>query len=881
MDPEQIAEDLDTGLNRGLTSGQVGERLEKFGSNDLVQKKGRSVILMFLAQFKDFMIILLLVAAVISFVASKFHDITEPVIILAIVILNAIIGVVQENKAEQSLTALKKISSPVAKVVRDGNNITIPSKDLVPGDIIVLETGDSIPADIRLIEAVNLKVQESALTGESAPVDKSTGNLAEKDRDIPLGDRINMAYSGCLVTYGRGSGIVVETGMNTQVGKIAGMLMSVKNEETPLQKKLNQLGKYLGIGAVIICVIVFLVGIINGKDTLTMFMTAVSLAVAAIPEGLPAIATIVLAIGVQKMVERHAIIRNLPSVETLGSTSIICSDKTGTLTQNRMTVVKLWRNGNFYDIDNMDKPLVISDLANLCLSGILCNDTKISKSESGIKTLGDPTETAIVDMGLKLGLDKRELDGEYKRVGEMPFDSGRKLMSVLCEYGNNFYSYTKGAVDVLLSKCNSLETENGVIPLTEELRESILSANHEMAGTALRVLGMAYKEYGEKPDGVDLESDLVFTGLMGMIDPPRPEVAEAVQKCFDAGIRPVMITGDHKTTAVAIARDLKILKEGDLAVEGSELDAISDGELVPFVKNVSVYARVSPEHKVRIVKAWKANGKIVAMTGDGVNDAPALKTADIGAAMGIVGTEVAKESADMVLTDDNFATIVAAVEEGRRIFDNIIKAVAFLISCNIGEIITLFLATMLIAYFPEEPLTPIHILWINLVTDSLPALALGVEPAGKNIMKRKPFPANASVFSGGLLPGIIYQGIFVGAITLCAYQIGYHTTGNYEIAQTMAFTTLAFSQLFHSFNCKSNKISIFKTGIANNPKLILAVIGSSLMMLLVLLVPFMRRVFGLAMLNGMQWLIVLGLSISIILLVEIVKLFTGRKEDVI
>lgn len=889
---EEVEQELQTDRKNGISAEEAAVRINQYGRNEMEQKKGKSVIAMFFSQFKDFMIVILLIAAVVSFIASGASDFADPIIILLIVILNAVIGVVQENKAEKSLSALKKLSSPTAKVIRGGESLVIPSTELVPGDVVILETGDQVPADLRLFDSVNLKIQEAALTGESVPSEKDASILFPSDEtEVPLGDRINMAYSSCLVTYGRGSGIVVGTAMQTEVGKIANMLMSVENQETPLQKKLNQLGKYLGIGALVICAVMFVVGILTGKEAMDMFMTAVSLAVAAIPEGLPAISTIVLAMGVKKMVEKNAIMRNLPSVETLGSTSIICSDKTGTLTQNKMTVTNLWQNGTLYSFEdaaariNTDEALKL-----LSFAGILCNDTRISANEDGtLKTIGDPTETAIVDMGLKAGLDKRQLDKTYRRVYEVPFDSERKLMSVVCETADSehpYRVYTKGAVDVLLSRCSGL---------SEEQKQAIIAGNEQMATMALRVLGMAYKDADAVPDSFEqAENGLTFCGLMGMIDPPREEVKEAVHKCRTAGIKPVMITGDHKTTAVAIAKELHILEDGDLAIEGVDLNQMDDAEFSKKVESIAVYSRVAPEHKVRIVKAWQEKGNIVAMTGDGVNDAPALKTADIGAAMGIVGTEVSKEAADMVLTDDNFATIVSAVEEGRRIFDNILKSVYFLLSCNIGEIITLFMATLLPMLFFEEPLLAIHILWVNLVTDSLPALALGIEPAEKDIMLRKPLPANASIFNKGSMGRTIYQGILVGLLALAAFQIGCLTEGIHVfdqeaiallrstdpekllVPQTMSFAVLAFSQLFHVFNLKSERNSIFQVGIKNNPKLIGACLISAAMMLLVLLVPPLQSVFSVSALTGGQWGIVFGLAFSMIVIVELVKLITRK-----
>ncbi len=740
---QETEKQLETDVNAGLKSSELVARYEKYGHNELKAKQKKSILVKFLEQFKDFMIIILIIAAIVSGIVGiqEGEGITDTIIILIVVVLNAIIGVAQENKAEKSLEALQKMSSHAAKVMRDGKLIVIPSKDLVPGDVVILETGDYIPADLRIVEAVNLKSQESAMTGESVPVEKSSDVISG---EVELGDRKNMLFSSSLITYGRGKGIVVGTGMNTEVGKIAKMIDETDESQTPLQIKLNNLGKTLGIVALVLCAIIFVVGTLYGKEPVHMFMTAVSLAVAAIPEGLAAVSTIVLAIGVQRMVKRNAIVKKLPAVETLGCASVICSDKTGTLTQNKMTVKKIFVNSRTQNIDEIkDKS---EELGYLVKSGMLCNDTKIA--EDG-KLTGDPTETALVDMGFTLGYEGYTIEN-YPREFEIPFDSDRKLMSTVHKTEDGQYIvYTKGGVDELLKCCNRY-SENGEIKSDlEDYKSLILSTNKSMAEKALRVLAFGYKIINHsltKDDMDHLESDLIFVGMCGMIDPPREEVKDAVQKCISAGIKTVMITGDHKITATAIAKELGILKEESEAISGSDLEKMSDEELKSKVRNISVYARVSPEHKVRIVKAWQANGEVVSMTGDGVNDAPALKNADIGCAMGIVGTDVSKEAADVILTDDNFSTIVAAVEEGRRIYDNILKAIAFLLSSNIGEIVVLFLAIMLTPILAKlfhitnisglEPLLPMHILWINLVTDSLPALALAVDPADKSIMKK-------------------------------------------------------------------------------------------------------------------------------------------------
>ena len=804
-------------------------------------------------------------------------------IILIVVILNAIIGVIQENKAEKSLEALKKLSNHVAKVIRNGKIEIVESRQLVPGDIVVLDTGDYVPADLRIIESVNLKSQESALTGESVPVEKSSDVI--EDKNIGIGDRTNMLFSSSLITYGRGKGIVVETGMNTEVGKIAGIINETENAQTPLQLKLNKLGKILGIAALIICVIIFVIGLLYGKEPIHMFMTAVSLAVAAIPEGLPAVSTIVLAIGVQRMVKKNAIIKNLPSVETLGSSSVICSDKTGTLTQNKMTVEMVFYNNNLTKVSEINDKSKEFEL--LIDSGVLCNDTKIGEDK---KLTGDPTETALVDLAYKIDKDAKNIMDTHKRVGEIPFDSERKLMTTVNEYNGKYIVFTKGAVDELMKRCISYTLDGNIKNDLQEYRKKVSENNMLMANNALRVLGFAYKELNTIPNEEEikeLEKDLIFIGMVGMIDPPREEAKEAVKKCKTAGIKPIMITGDHKLTATAIAKQLGILENDTEAITGAELEQMPQSELEKNIENYSVYARVSPEHKVRIVKAWQKKGNVVAMTGDGVNDAPALKTADIGCAMGVVGTDVAKEAADVILTDDNFATVVSAVEEGRRIYNNILKAIQYLLSSNVGEIITLFVAILITPILASTfgitdisnlaPLLPIHILWINLVTDSLQALALAVDPPEKDIMNKKPKKSGSSIFTKGMIWRVIYQGIMIGTITLIAYCIGLATPNQtehmrLEIAQTMAFTVLAFSQLVHVFNIRDNKLSIFKTGIFDNKKLILATIASAIMMFIILFVPALRNIFSIVELPIENVLEVILLVFSPILIVEIFKL---------
>ena len=745
---DETVNELKTNEESGLTTEEVNTRKEKYGLNELAKKKKKSTFVKFLEQFKDFMIIVLIISAVISGIVGVKQEglsgMTDTIIILVVIIANAIIGVLQENKAEKSLEALQKLSSHVAKVMRNGKLLTIPSRELVPGDVVILETGDYVPADLRIIEAVNLKAQESALTGESVPVEKMSARI--EDEKVGIGDRINMLFASSLITYGRGKAIVVETGMNTEVGKIANIINSAEEGETPLQAKLNKLGKTLGIVALIICFVIFGIGLLYGKDVIEMFLTAVSLAVAAIPEGLPAVSTIVLAIGVQRMVKKNAIVKKLPAVETLGSATVICSDKTGTLTQNKMTVGKIYYDNKVFEVKDFKRDLCDEDLNKLIYASMLCNDTKITESD---KLAGDPTETALVDLGFKLDYEGT-LYGQYPRVQEIPFDSDRKLMTTVNESNGKYIVYTKGGVDELLARCTKYIINGEIKNDLKEFKERIKEVNNEMASSALRVLAMAYKELDHKPTNEEMnsmESDLIYIGMVGMIDPPRLEVKDAVAKCKKAGIKTVMITGDHKVTAIAIAKTLGILENEDEAITGLELEEMSQEELEKNVRKYSVYARVSPEHKVRIVKAWQANGEIVAMTGDGVNDAPSLKIADIGCAMGVVGTDVAKEAADVILTDDNFATVVSAVEEGRRIYDNILKAIQFLLSSNIGEIVTLFVAILITPWLSSkfgidinliQTLLPIHLLWINLVTDSLPALALAVDPAEADVMERKP-----------------------------------------------------------------------------------------------------------------------------------------------
>ncbi len=897
---EEAEKILETNIQNGLTENDVKTKREKYGLNMLKAKKKASLLQRFIEQFKDFSIIVLIIAAIVSgFVGiSQGEGMTDTIIILIVVLANAIIGIAQESKAEKSLEALQKLTDHASKVIRDGKIKVIPAKELVPGDIVVLDTGDYIPADLRVIEAVNLKAQESSLTGESVPVEKTTKTIEKTD--VGIGDRTNMLFSSSLVTYGRGKGIVVQTGMNTEVGKIAGMLDNTEKQITPLQEKLNKLGKTLGIAALAICAFIFIIGLIQGKEPINMFMTAVSLAVAAIPEGLVAVSTIVLAIGVQKMVKKNAIVKKLPAVETLGSATVICSDKTGTLTQNKMTVEKIFINGETKELAEYKKN-INEDLKKLIFANMLCNDTKISTDG---KLTGDPTETALVDMAFKLDFDPSVYD-RMPRIQEIPFDSDRKLMTTVNEVNGKYIVYTKGGMDELIGICNSYILNGEIKNNIEEYKNMITKNNEQMAKEALRVLACAYKEIDHKPTKEDMENiekDLIFVGMVGMIDPPREEAKIAVEKCKTAGIKTVMITGDHKITATAIAKKLGILENEDEAITGADLEKMTDEELEKNVRKYSVYARVSPEHKVRIVKAWQKNGEIVAMTGDGVNDSPALKTANIGCAMGVVGTDVAKEAADVILTDDNFATIVSAVEEGRRIYDNILKVIQFLLSSNVGEVIVLFLATLLTPFFAKwfgitdvahlEILLPIHILWINLVTDSLPALALAFDPANEGIMKRKPAKPGKGVFTKGMTWRVIYQGVMIGLLTLAAFMIGLATTkepinglsldeSKIEVGQTMAFITLAMSELVHVFNIRDNKKSIFKTKIFNNSKLIWAILASAALMLVILVIPALRHIFSIPILptgNILELVLLVFAPIVIVEIFKLLKINTAKEE---
>lgn len=854
---DEVLASLDSNMQSGLSTSQVSERQQTYGPNKLKEKKKKTNFGRFLDQFKDVMILILLAAAAVSFViALNGHDpmeFFEPALILLIVVLNAVMGMVQESKAEKALEALQNMSAPHARVLRDGKEAVIDADALVPGDIIHLEAGDFIPADCRLLRSAGLKCEESALTGESVPADKDADLIL--DDQAALADRDNMAYSGCSVTYGTATAVVTATGMDTEMGKIANMLNDEKDTQTPLQAKLAQLGKYLGFLALGACGIIFVIGIMNGIPAMDIFMTAVSLAVSAIPEGLPAIVTIILAIGVQRMVKKNALIRRLPAVETLGSASVICSDKTGTLTQNRMTLVKAYVDGaeSTEDISENNSPAV----QKLLQYGALCCDGSVVFLDDEIQHLGDPTETAIVLAAHNNGMPKELLNKQYPRLAEIPFDSDRKLMTTVNKIDGKNIIIVKGAFDMMAPRCI-----NGNIDEARHFTES-------MSAQALRILAIAYKEIDtipEHPTSEALESDLTLLGLVGMIDPPRPEAKVAVATCRKAGIKPVMITGDHVVTASAIAKDLGILENGDRAITGAELDAMSDTELDDAVESISVYARVSPENKIRIVKAWQRKNHIVSMTGDGVNDAPALKAADIGCAMGITGTDVAKGAADMTLTDDNFSTIVDAVREGRGIFANIKKVVGFLLGTNIGEVITVFTAMLL---WHQSPLLSMQLLWINLVTDSFPAIALGMEAVEADVMDRRPRPKDESIFAHGYGLRIALQGCMFGALSLIAFVLGKNMIGSLAGGQTMAFMVLALSQIVQSFNMRSEH-SLFKIGPFTNHKLNWACLASCALTALVLFTPI-RIAFGLVALNGQMILIGLGLSLVPLVVMEASK----------
>lgn len=866
----EIRRELNSNLKYGIDSREVEKRKEMYGENEIAEQKKKSILIRFIEQFNDFMIITLLMAAIISSITAYIqgtNDYIDSIIIVAIVVFNAFLGVIQESKAEKALEALKKLSAPTAKVKRDNRILEIPSKDVVVGDILILESGAFVPADCRLIEAFNFKVEESALTGENLPVQKDADVIL--DKNSVLGDMVNMAFATTIVTNGHAKAIVTDVGMKTKVGQIAKMIMTDVAPETPLQQKLGEVGKKLGLVALGICFVIFIIGLLKKIPPIEMFMTSVGLAVAAIPEGLPAIVTIMLSIGVTKMARKNAIIRKLPAVETLGSSTVICSDKTGTLTQNKMEVVELRDIFGDMDLQNRDANLARETRRLILRLGSMCTDVNIQEEFGEYIAVGEPTEAAIVNAGLKINENKDKLYTQMERVNEIPFDSTRKLMTTIHKMGDKYRIITKGAPDVLIRRCNNFY-DNGVPKnLTEDKIQSIHKNNTDMAEKALRVIAVAYKDVDTIPTTVDtstIEKNLTFVGLIGMIDPPRIGVKEAVETCRRAGIKTVMITGDHIITAKAIASQLGILRKTDKAITGIELDKISDDRLEKEIKNYSVFARVSPEHKVRIVKAFRANGEIVAMTGDGVNDAPALKNADIGVSMGLNGTDVAKNASDMILTDDNFVTITEAVKTGRHIYDNIRKAVHFLIATNVGEIVTIFVGLLLGI---ESPLLAIHLLWINLVTDSFPAIALGLEPIDKEIMNKKPRNSKKGLFSDGLWGKIFVEGTMIGILTLLSFSIGNNLYG-LKVGRTMAFVSLSMLELIHSFNIRSEE-SIFKIGLFTNKYLIGALILGSLLQVGVIAIPVLANIFDVVALNSTQWVYTILISISPLVIMELQK----------
>lgn len=858
----EILQELDVDEKNGLSSTEALRRLEKYGKNKLETKKKKTLFKQFLSQLKDVMIYILIIAAIIS---AFLGEISDALIILLVIIINAVIGVIQESKAEKALDALKELSTPKALVKRDGSLKEILSEDIVPGDIVIIDAGRYIPGDLRLIDTANLKIEESAFTGESVPSEKDASFLP--DKEIPIGDQNNMAFMSTLATYGRGVGVVVGTGMNTEIGKIAKMIEQEENDETPLQKKLSELGKILGFLAVGICILIFIISFFQGRDLLEMFLTSISLAVAAIPEGLPAIVAIVLALGVQRMVKKNAIIRKLPAVETLGSVSIICSDKTGTLTQNKMTVTTVYTNDSYikeseFNLNDNESKLLVD-----CM--VLCNDATYSEKSQ----TGDPTEIALLESPFKLNIIKEKLEKEFKRIDEIPFDSDRKLMTTVNLVDDKKARvFTKGALDSILSICNKISINGKLLDFSKEYKAKVLENSNIMSDKALRVLAFAYKDISKENIVLDsLEKDLVFIGMVGMIDPPRLEVKDSIKLCKSAGITPVMITGDHKNTAFAIANELGIAEDISQAITGHEIDKFKEEEFNEKIINYRVFARVSPEHKVKIVKAFKSHGNIVSMTGDGVNDAPSLKAADIGVAMGITGTDVSKGASDMILTDDNFSTIVSAVEEGRKIYLNIKKSIVFLLSCNLGEILTLFTAILLNW---NSPLQPIHILWVNLITDSFPALALGVDKTKEDVMNNPPRNPKESIFVKSDKIQLIINGVLIGGITLFAFKLGERLYADSLIhAQTMAFVVLSVSQLFLSLSLRSNTKSAFSLGIFSNKYLVYSILLGIFLQVIIISISFIANIFKVTPLLLYDWIVVILVSLIPFAINEILKLF--------
>ncbi len=890
---------LATDQDRGLSDKEAEQRLSTAGYNELEEKPRPGFLALLLDQFKDFLVIILIVAAVVSLFLGEMVDAGA---IILIVILNAVMGVVQESKAEEALAALKKMAAPDARVLRGGSTLTVPSRELVPGDVVLLEAGNYVPADVRLVETVNLRVEEASLTGESVPVEKASG--AGVGKNAPLGDRLTMAFMSTMVTFGRGKGIVAETGMHTQIGLIATMIQEEENEDTPLQKKLTQMGKVLGIAALAICAVVFLVGVLEGREVLMMFMTSVSLAIAAVPEGLPAIVTVCLALGMREMIKRHALIRKLPAVETLGSATVICTDKTGTLTQNEMTAGWLYADGDLFrvtgegyqpkgEVRKGDARIELQEHFSVRLllgAAMLASDAHLEMSEGGHwRMVGDPTEGALVVAAAKADLHREKVEALFPRVAEFPFDSERKRMTTvhkvppaaslgkeMAPLGDSPYvAFVKGAPDLILELCSGVESKGTVRPFSREERDSILAVNSRLASQALRVLGIAYKKLSQIPGSVgDAEQDLVFVGLVGMMDPARPEAMSAIATAHRAGLKVVMVTGDYRETAAAIGKEIGLIKKGDAVLSGADIDARDDNQLAEALENTNVFARVSPQHKVRIVDSLKKRGHVVGMTGDGVNDAPALKRADIGIAMGITGTDVTKETADMVLTDDNFASIISAVEQGRIIFSNIRKFVYYLLSCNLGEIGTIFLGTLL--GWPV-PLTAIQLLWTNLITDGAPALALGMEKGEPGIMEIPPRPTGEPIINRSMFVSLILQMVVITGATLTAFRLGMDAFGTVEAARTMAFVCLSGCQLIRAYTNRSERASVFSIGVFSNKWMQLAALSSVVLLLAVIYIPFINDVFNVVPLDAREWACLLPLMLLPAVVDELSKLVARRQ----
>lgn len=873
---EQVLNELNVNPKEGLSTEEVKKRLEKYGYNKLKSKAKKSLLELFIAQLKDILIYVLIGAAIVNVIAHGLEGITDAIIILLVVFINAIVGVVQESKAEKALEALQQMTTPKSLVRRDGEVIEVSSEELVPGDILIIEAGRFIPADVRLLETVNLQIEESALTGESVPSEKNA-NFITSDEKIGVGDKENMAFMSTMATYGRGEAVIVGTAMETEIGKIAKILDEDNENLTPLQIKLDELGKSLGYMALVICFIIFVIGLIQGRPVLEMFMTAISLAVAAIPEGLVAIVAIVLSIGVTRMSKIHAIVRKLPAVETLGAVNIICSDKTGTLTQNKMTVVKTYTLNNLKEVSVTGKNFVADkDEKELIKSFVLCSDASIDSGQD----VGDPTEVALIVLGDKYNLTKRALNEEYPRVDEKPFDSDRKLMSTLNEENGKYRVHTKGAIDNILLKSSKILVDGNIVELTEDTKNTILKEVENMSNSALRVLGVAFKDVENKISADEMEENLTVIGIVGMIDPPRTEVKDSIVEAKKAGITPVMITGDHKNTAVAIAKELGIATDISQSLTGAEIDELSDEQFAKDINKYRVFARVSPEHKVKIVRAFKEQGNIVSMTGDGVNDAPSLKIADIGVAMGITGTDVSKGASDMILTDDNFTTIVHAIEEGRNIYNNIKKTIMFLLSCNLGEVICVFLATL---FNWSLPLVATQLLWVNLVTDTLPAIALGVDPGDKDVMNRKPRDPKESFFAGGAGMRATVGGILIGSLTLIAFYLGWKHHGldgeeAVTYGRTMAFIVLTFSQLFYSLTMRNTKKTIFEVGFFGNKFLIVSIIVGILLQVGLININAIATIFKVTAIKLVDWDIVIVLSLIPVVINEFIKIGTRIKK---